>query len=79
VDGGLTLATAGVVNLVIGWHKSVAEEKKAQADAPKAETKHRLFCCKSIEQDSAFTYKGDRVGKSHRCNSASFLSCLGNG
>jgi hypothetical protein len=40
VDAGFTLATAGVVDLVIGWRKSVAEERKAYADARKADTKH---------------------------------------
>jgi hypothetical protein len=61
VDGGFTLATAGVVDLVIGWPKSAAEERKAYADARKADTKYRLFCSKSIEQDSAFTHKADPV------------------
>jgi hypothetical protein len=41
VDGGFTLATVGVVDLVIGWRKSVAEERKAYADARKADIKHR--------------------------------------
>ena len=43
MDGGFTLATVGVVDLVIGWRKSVAEERKAYADARKADTKHRLL------------------------------------
>jgi hypothetical protein len=42
VDGGFKLVTAGVVDLV--WlAKSVAEERKAYADARKPDTKHRLL------------------------------------
>ena len=42
VLGGVTLATAGVIDLVVGWRKSVAEVHKTNVEAGKLDAERRL-------------------------------------
>lgn len=63
---GATLATAGVVELAVGWRKAIAEQRKLEAEASKTDAERRLteinIKIKELELERAYLEKNRVIG-----------------